>query len=115
MAYGPAKDYHISLYDHHIRYLDQLNEDNRSNAVQKAIDINIKNDEKQKQKQAIDHTVQYIAYGSVLLLISYLLKAEMQLISIIIGTSLMSYGLVGGVQYIITRTKEQLIQQSFRR
>jgi len=101
-----ASRYSFSLYNRHIQFLDTINDNNRSDALQQIIDRTITNDKKIKLKLEIDRTIQFSMYGAILLILSYSLSSPFNFISVVVGTCILSYGLFGGVRYAVSRTRD---------
>jgi len=101
-----AKTYHFSLYDKHIDFLDQINNNNRSGALQTLLDSIITGEEQTQRKHYIDQSIHYATYGAILLFLSYLIPLEAKIFSIISGIFLFAYGIIGGVQIAVSSTKQ---------
>ena len=99
-----AAQYNFSLYDRHIQFLDSVNGDNRSGALQSVIDLVMNNDDKLKRKLAVDRVIQYGMYSAIFLLLSYLLVFPLNIASIGFGTFILTYGMIGGIQFALSRT-----------
>lgn len=102
-----SKTYTIALYDRHIAYLDKINRDNRSGALQTILDSIINGQEQVQRKQRLDNNLQFICYGFILFFISYLMSPFIQLISVACGAGLLSYGLLGEIRYALSRTNNR--------
>lgn len=101
-----AKTYHFSLYDKHIQFLDKINSNNRSGALQTVLDSIINGEEQAQRKQYLDQSIHYATYGALLLFISYLMPLEARLFAITGGVFLFAYGIIGGVQHAVSSTKQ---------
>jgi hypothetical protein len=89
-----------------IPFLDQINNQNRSNAILTILK-SVKNGEEQtRRKRILDNTVMWACFGAIFLFISYILEPTPRYISIILGICLFTYGTVGGVLVAISRTKD---------
>ena len=96
--------YTFKLYNHQIKYLDSVNSNNRSGALRDVIDDTINNNDKLKRKLAIDRVIQYGMYSAIFLLLSYLLVFPLNVASIGFGTFILTYGMIGGIQFALSRT-----------
>ena len=94
----------FKLYERHINLLDTINPENRTNALRILLDSIINGTEQTKRKQIMDTSMQWISLGAIFLFISYLLDPTKQLISILSGTFLFAYGIIGGILSVIQRT-----------
>jgi len=99
-----ASRYSFSLYNRHVQFLDNINGDNRSSALQSILNAAMDNDEKQRWKLAIDRVIQYGMYSAIFLLLSYLLVFPLNIASIGFGAFILTYGMVGGIRFALSRT-----------
>jgi hypothetical protein len=100
-----AKKCHFSLYPRHIQFLDNINEDSRSKALQIVIDSIINGEEQTQRKKILDNSILYISLGFVLF--SFVFTTHNPFIYIIglcLGIFLITYGGIGGVQHALRRT-----------
>jgi hypothetical protein len=100
-----AKPYHFTLYDKHIDFLDQINNNNRSGALQTVLDSIINGEEQTQRRHYLDQSIHYATYGAILLFLSYLIPLEARIAAIVTGVFLFAYGIIGGVQLAVSSTK----------
>ena len=94
---------HFSLYPHHLDFLDSIDSENRSRALQKVLDRSLSSSRQLRLKQIVDGVMLWICFGAVFYFVSYLFDPLQQLVSIIIGTVLIFYGAVGGMMVALHR------------
>lgn len=101
-----AKKYSLSLYERHIFYLDSINSDNRSGALQSVLDSVITKQEKQEKQHVFEQTIMWSSYGAIFIMLSYLINSPLaSIFSTGIGSFLFAYGLLGGMVYTIQRAR----------
>ena len=97
----------FSLYPHQLDFLQDINKDNTSQALRTLIDSIINGQEQTQRKKILDNSIMWACFGSIFLFISYLLEPTLQLISILIGTFLFAYGIIGGILLALPSTKQR--------
>lgn len=100
-----ADTYHFSLYTRHIELLDNVNENNRSGALQMVLDSIITGEDQMERRKQLDQSIHYATYGAILLFISYLMPFEARIFAVVGGVSLFAYGIIGGVRVALSRAR----------
>ena len=94
----------FGLYERHISFLNQINEDNHASALRTVLDSIINGHEQIKRKQMLDNTLNYIALGFILCFIGYLTDLlPVKAIIFCFGIFMFSYGIIGGVLDAVQR------------
>lgn len=96
------------LYSKHIDFLDKINHNNRSLALRTLLDSVMNGDEQARRKKILDTTLTFIAYGSILFFISFLLNIYiLKFSSLLTGIFLLCYGFLGGVNNLLQKTRKR--------
>ena len=102
---GLTESYHFSLYQKHIDFLDSINENSRSNALQTILNSVINGNEQAQRKNILNHSIQFITYGFFFFMMLFLTdNPYIYIIGLCVGTFLILYGSIGGIRHAISRT-----------
>ena len=96
------------LYGRHIDFLDKINPDNRSIAIRTVLDSIINGKEKAERKKIMDTSILISCLGLLLLIFSFLFTGLIQRGFMIgVGILVISYGLLGGIELAVGRTRNR--------
>jgi len=105
---GLDETYHVSarLYKRHIDFLNNINQ-NQSLALRTLLDSIMSGDEQIRKKSVYDNSIIYLCFGFFFFIITSLLQAYsiVYMVSVLLGTFLLAYGGIGGLQIVIQRAK----------
>ncbi len=94
------------LYQRHMNLLDEVNAENHAQALRTILDSIINGKEKAERKKTMDTSVIVACMGLLFLIFSYLFDGVLQRgIMIGIGVLIISYGLIGGIEIAIQRSR----------
>jgi len=97
---------YLSLRKRHLDLLQNVDSEDKSKAARIIFDSIINGQEQTRRKKLLDNSIMWSCFGSIFLFISYLLEPTLQIISIMMGTFLFAYGIIGGVQIAVSSTKQ---------
>ena len=94
------------LLPKHIEFLEKINE-NTSLALRTLLDSIMRTDKKNKIKAAIEQSMLYICFGLVFFILAFLSTDIVAIVATLIGVFLLVYGLIGGVESALSRTRRR--------
>jgi len=95
----------FTICQYHLDYLESKDQ-NASNALRSELDKLIDDKEGKTIKETIDNSLNFIAFGVVLMLLSYIINdLVMQFACVAIGSFLFAYGAIGGIKNLLSKSR----------
>jgi len=94
------------LYPKHIEFLENINE-NTSLALRTLLNSVMRTGKRNKIKEAVEQSMLYICFGLVFFILAFLSTDIVAVIATLIGVFLLVYGLIGGVESALSRTRRR--------
>ena len=97
---------HFGIYKRHLKLLNQINNENKSQALRTILDSIINGKEQATRKKILDNSIMFISFGFFFIILTTLTQNPyIYIISLIMAIFLITYGGIGGIQNALRRTQ----------